>query len=612
MRRLLALLIAIGALRSPLAAQGSDPVLERGIEAMLKFTKALVERDDINSQVIGGYQAGYGLLSLQLYALLSCGVPVRAEVVKRGFERLEDMKFNFNYSTSIYAFALDAAIAQLEEEQFLIKPTKTRDKYRNDPKIAPRYRARLYGAIESLLKAQEQHTTNVWSYRPGQGGEYDNSNVQFAVFALGVGANRGVPISENSWRSVLHHFVNTQQASGYLSTKRLVYEDGHSQGISGAKKKKKSKKSAARARGWSYQTRINPKATNYIAERHTNAKFQLTCAAVSSLLLVKRNLGDDLESSEREALDLALRDGYAYIMEHWNPTSEYYDMYSLEKVGDLARIRKFDNIDWYEDLRNYLRDRQNPDGTWTGRKMSDDERVASSWALLIYTRATGLLNSDGSRIIYSGRDAAEKGKEQDWVYFPKLKQSLYYPALLRKIRFRPTAEILELFNVVLDGTDKRKKCLLIPHFVGVVESSDNRRATRFARKSLKRITGVTYKATEDYAKWYRRWLRVMAIVESSEERHVTTLLKYYENTSRSTALRKTIMWALMRLKARQALPLYLDDLEHKDPTVRLAAYDNFRAFFVDFPPEFDANANRQKRKEQVEFVKDWYRQQLEK
>ena len=333
---------------------------------------------------------------------------------------------------------------------------------------------------------------------------------------------------------------------------------------------------------------------------------------MSSLLLAKRNLGDDLDSAERKAIDVALRDGYAYIMEQWHPTNEYYDMYSLEKVGDLGRIRKFDDRDWYQDLQDYLRDRQNPDGTWTGRKMSDDERVSTSWALLVYTRATGLLNSGGSRIIYSGRDAAEKGQERDWVYFPKLKQSLYYPALLRKLRFRPTADILELFEAILDGTDERKKGVLVPHLARVMESSEDRRATRLAKKFLKRITGVTYKATEDYAKWYRRWQRVMAIVDSNEQRHVASLLKYYENTNRSIPLRTTIMWALMRLKARQALPLYLDDLDHKETAVRVAAYNNFRAFYVEFPPEYNANASRQKRKEQIALVRDWYRQQLEK
>ena len=70
------------------------------------------------------------------------------------------------------------------------------------------------------------------------------------------------------------------------------------------------------------------------------------------------------------------------------------------------------------------------------------------------------------------------------------------------------------------------------------------------------------------------------------------------------------MWALTRLKAKEALPLFLEDLNHKDGGIRLAAYRSFTAFYIDFPPPFDPNASAGVRRDQVAAIKEWYTNHL--
>ena len=72
------------------------------------------------------------------------------------------------------------------------------------------------------------------------------------------------------------------------------------------------------------------------------------------------------------------------------------------------------------------------------------------------------------------------------------------------------------------------------------------------------------------------------------------------------------MWALIQCKAREAVPLFLEDLKSNDPKLRVAAYDAFKAFFVDFPPPFDGTATQSSRDKQVEAIVSWYQEQTKR
>ena len=50
-------------------------------------------------------------------------------------------------------------------------------------------------------------------------------------------------------------------------------------------------------------------------------------------------------------------------------------------------------------------------------------------------------------------------------------------------------------------------------------------------------------------------------------------------------------------------------LKHRDASIRLAAYASFQAFFIDFPPPFEATAQPSVRELQAEAIVDWYAEQ---
>jgi hypothetical protein len=123
---------------------------------------------------------------------------------------------------------------------------------------------------------------------------------------------------------------------------------------------------------------------------------------------------------------------------------------------------------------------------------------------------------------------------------------------------------------------------------------------------LSEITGHKYERWEDYLGWYKRWERVIQIGTKQKQERVSDLLNYYQHTTKSFPLKKSVMWALVQCKARDAIPFFLKDLKSNDPKLRVAAYDAFKAFFVDFPPPFDGTGTQTVRDKQVEAILTWF------
>jgi hypothetical protein len=71
------------------------------------------------------------------------------------------------------------------------------------------------------------------------------------------------------------------------------------------------------------------------------------------------------------------------------------------------------------------------------------------------------------------------------------------------------------------------------------------------------------------------------------------------------------MWALVQVGSRDAIPLLLADLSHQSADVRLAAYNYFRAYYLDFPPPFDPKAAEGVREKQVAVIKEWAARQAQ-
>ena len=97
----------------------------------------------------------------------------------------------------------------------------------------------------------------------------------------------------------------------------------------------------------------------------------------------------------------------------------------------------------------------------------------------------------------------------------------------------------------------------------------------------------------------------MEIGTSKKKENVPDLLTYYASTKKSVTLKKAVMWALVQCQSKEALPLLLEDLDHSEEGIRRSAYGFIKAYFVNFPPSFNAAAAESTRKAQAEKVRTW-------
>lgn len=613
----------------------SSIAIDRGINYLMpEFEKRLngLLAEFASGAVQPTQQNGVGRLAIELYALVVAGVPVDNPTIAKAFEFLSRMSFAHTYTVALYIFALDAAISQIEDDLLLFQPQRVRARFRDDPAIGREYRPRLQAAVESFVRTQNR--LGAWRYGPGAQ-DFDNSNVQFAVLALGVGAKRNVPIDSAVWVKIMDHFVNGQQKEGPEIKDRLTLKPASERGMrrddvkivkaagSGAKgsagsKKGEDPKTGVRTvvksddpevgtediqvfqRGWDYQNQ-------------GGATWNMTCAGLSSLLLARENLRATLSPEAKRKLDKAIWDGYGWLMGHWDPNNNYYGMYSLEKVGDIGEVVKFGPHDWYEEMSKSLLERQKPDGSWPQGSWAESDSVATAYALLILNRATSLLAMDRTKkIVLSGRQSTADGQEdRRWVYVRELDTSLHAPTLFRALRLRPTPRVLKFVDRVVESYDAEYRGELVPDLLSVRDAlaKAQPKAAKIVDEYLAKITGCAYENPEQYMAWAERWRRVREIGERMSAERKDDLLAYYRSTNRSVPLKKLVVWAIGRCKIREAVPLFLDDLENPDPSIRRAAYDGFRGFFIDAPPPFDENASEETRKRQIAEIRAWYAKQ---
>lgn len=613
-----------------LANDKMSEAIDRGIEFLLPLTEQRLQKVQAefgNGPCRPTQKNDVGRLAFEVYALVVAGVSVEHPTIKASFETLSRMTYAHTYSVALYVFALDAAISQVEDDLLMLQSARVRARVRDDPRIGAEYRPRLASAVEHFVRTQNQ--LGAWRYGPGAR-DFDNSNVQFAVLALGVGAKRGVPIDPSVWIKVMDHFVKGQQDNGAEIADRITMKPPEERGIKQDDVKiikrggRASGRSSGRGRdeGASSRTVVveDPQIGTEDIEvlqrgwDYTNkgkATWNMTCAGLSSLLLARENLRGQIDLDAKQALDKSIRDGYGWVMGHWSPNENYYGMYSLEKVGDIGEVVKFGKHDWYKEMSDWLIEKQNGNGGWSKGRWADDDAIATSYALLILNRATSLLAMDRTgNIVISGKRGAVAGQEdRNWVYVRKLDTSLNVPAFLRAVRLRPSSKLIRFLEDIVVSYPEVYRGELIPGLVEVREAVPSKTVHRVLDGYLEVITGYEYSDPETYMKWYRRWQRVLQIGESRDPQYKDALLQYYESTNKSLPLKKLIMWALVQCKVREAIPLFLADLEHEDAEIRQEAYNRFRDFFIDYPPPFNAKAGKSTRDQQVAAIKAWYAKQ---
>jgi hypothetical protein len=605
--------------------------IDAGIEYLL---------DEVKAKQVGSH--AHGQVALETYALIVAGVSVKHPTIRANIEYLDKSvpgggTKRSTYTLACYIFALDAAISQIEQDLLMLAPSKLRKKFRDDPRIGREYRANLKKAVTRLAGIQGTH--GGWNYdRPTD--RFDNSNTQFAVLGLGVGVKRNVPMAKDVWTKIMDHFVGGQQKKGPETADRITLmnptdKEEWNSGVTIRAAEEKEGKDDGEKKGTSRKKKkggrtvvVKPKLPEspevglegikvfrrgFDYSNKNGATWNMTCAGLSSLILARQSLERRITVNQRNALNQAIHDGYGWLMGHWNPNKSYYGMYSLEKVGDLGEVKLFGNHDWYEELASHLIGAQRNDGSWPGggaHGEKNEPRVASSFALLILNRASSMLTRNPqSRIVISGRSSNDDPNDRSWVYVPALDTTIHYPSLMRSIRLRPSAKLIRFLKNIVSSYPPEWKGELIPDMARVRDSIRNKTARGIIEKYLVDITGSDYDDWESYLKWHRRWERVRLIGEQVSKKHIPDLITYYKNTNKSPALKQTIMWALVRCRAENAIPLFLDDLESSSAVVRHAAYTSFKSFFSDFPPAFDATSKSSVRTTQIAEIRAWYAKQ---
>ncbi len=610
----------------------SEEEIADSIDAGMAYLKAQVR----GSQTDAYHQ---GQVALETYALLVAGVSVNDPLIKKNFAYLHSSVPGKQpvYTLSCYIFALDAAISQIEQDILMLAPAKIRKRFRDDPRIGKEYRGYLDKAVNNL--ARLQNPAGGFHYGAANGNNFDNSNTQFAVLALGAGAKRSVAIDKEVWLKIMDLYVKGQMKSGAKTEDRITLRKPSDKEewndrvklISGDKKKEKEKKSSGKKSGRKSKGKTvvvepeNPETglegievfrRGWDYQNKGGATWNMTCAGLSSLILVRENIAKRLTPDQKNALNKSIRDGYGWLMGSWNPVNSFYGMYSLEKVGDLGSVKLFNDKDWYEDLSSHLVGAQAGDGSWAGGNAHGEKghpRVATSFALLILNRASSLITkTPQSRIIVSGKGGNKDPNDRSWVYVPVIKTSVHYPSLMRQIRLRPSAKLIKFLESIVKAYPPEWKGELIPEMAKIRDSIRSKSARSMIEKYLVNITGSEYKEWESYLKWHRRWERVRLIGEKKSKKNIPDLIKYYKSTSKSVSLKQTIMWALVQCNAREAIPLFLEDLESSEPAIRTSAYNNFKSFFIGFPPTFTAEGSSSVRSKQIEKIKQWHKDQVAK
>jgi Mg-chelatase subunit ChlD len=121
----------------------------------------------------------------------------------------------------------------------------------------------------------------------------------------------------------------------------------------------------------------------------------MTAAGICAVALARHHLGEEKfwedESIER---GLAWLNAFFEVNSHpglGSATWKHYYLYSIERVGRILDTEFIGEHEWYPLGARHLVDTQKSDGLWQGEAHENQEKIASSFALLFLTRATPTL-----------------------------------------------------------------------------------------------------------------------------------------------------------------------------------------------------------------------------
>ncbi len=330
-----------------------------------------------------------GTTALCLMALLHSGVKPDDPSIRRGFAYVAGQPFQKTYDVSTALMLFETKYLPLEQVDDVQSLDESRAKEAIRRSITAADRAFVQKAADWLLEKQTRGGT--WGY-PDFAEYFDHSNTQYALLGLKSAARMGVPIRAETWKRIAEHWMSCQRLTG--GKKAPLRLEFYSDADAGVEKTKADEEFETGA--WGYFTAKPPA---FGVEVHDQGYGSMTCAGLTSLIIAESELAaaKELDDGLRRRIGTAKRQGLAWLQQHWSirgcpPSAGFwsvfypYYLYSLERVGVLYGIRKFDGHDWYLEGAVLLVRSQREDGSWS----SYDEIpvLDTAFSLLFLKKAT--------------------------------------------------------------------------------------------------------------------------------------------------------------------------------------------------------------------------------
>ena len=370
------LLIAIGLSSSALAspqriprqAQASADVSAEEVRNAIEKGKAyLLDQQKGNGRWKDLENFTDGTTGLATLALLNAKVSPDSPAMKAALQALQKRK-----AVDLKTYALSLRIMALAQA---------------DP-TGRTYLGRIKEDVDQLIRSQltEGRYAGGWGYSAQHMLSADASNSQFAILALHEASLLGIDIDEQVW---------------------------------------------LRAKGYWKSLHRNNSGFVYNAGGSTRVTGSMTCAGISSWLVINENLADPNDYLNGgqvaccgEDVDLqVIREAIRWLSRNFtvsfnppargvrNAGAKMYYLYGMERAGRLSGERFFGNHDWYREGAAHLVSQQKRDGSWrhAGGHSETMGEISTSFALLFLAK--------GKRPVVFGK--YQHSTNNDWDRHPK-------------------------------------------------------------------------------------------------------------------------------------------------------------------------------------------------
>jgi hypothetical protein len=299
-----------------------------------------------------------GQTCLAMLALLNCGVKKDDPVIQNGLAVVRSLPQNGTYVVGLQTMVL---------AEF------------NDP----RDKGQIQNNVNWLLQPLGNPNFTGWSYQQGfhmHGGDF--SNTQYALLGLQAGRQAGAHIDDKAWQIIKELYKQAQNADGsfgYALTDRRGRLTMTTAGI----------------------------GSLYIAGMELKQGRQGLDLATG----VAKRCGEyDEDANIRRAFDW-LRQPRNFGFEQGNI---YYSAYGIERAGRFSGHRFIADRDWYREGCQFLVNKQQPGGEWSGGMQDGGTVGATAFALLFLSK--GRTPTLISKLSWGNDDTEWNRKHNDMRY----------------------------------------------------------------------------------------------------------------------------------------------------------------------------------------------------